>query len=58
MYLDVNLKMYTPETVLSHAGINDVLNDKSQTNTTRVSSEVLEKIHKKLSTFCSGYGLM
>ena len=50
--------MYTPETVLSHAGINDVLNDKSQTNTTRVSLEVLEKIHKKLSTFCSGYGLM
>ena len=32
-YLDVNLKMYTPETVLIHAGINDVLNDKSQLNT-------------------------
>ena len=29
-YLDVNLKMSTPETVLIHAGINDVLNDKSQ----------------------------
>ena len=24
--------------------------------TTRVSLEVLEKIHGKLSTFCSGYG--
>ena len=31
-YLDVNLKMYTPKTVLIHAGINDVLNDKSQSN--------------------------
>ena len=29
-YLDVSLKMYTPETVLIHAVINDVLNDKSQ----------------------------
>ena len=29
-YLDVNLKIYTHETVLIHAGINDVLNDKSQ----------------------------
>ena len=28
-YLDVNLKFYTHETVLIHAGINDVLNDKS-----------------------------
>ena len=28
-YLDVNLKMSTPETVLVHAGIKDVLNDKS-----------------------------
>ena len=26
--------------------------------TTRVSLEVLEKIHEKLSTFCSGYGLI
>ena len=31
-YLDVNLKMYTPKTVLNHAGINDDLNDKSQLN--------------------------
>ena len=80
--------MYTPETVLIHAGIKIVLNDKSQSNienllsnikymvdkcrrfgvksisisslvfTTRVSLEVLEKIHEKLSTFCSGYGLI
>ena len=28
-HLDVNFKMYTPETVLIHARINDVLNDKS-----------------------------
>ena len=26
--------------------------------TTRESSEVLEKIHEKLSTFCSSYGLI
>ena len=26
--------------------------------TTRVSLEVLEKIRQKLSTFCSGYGLI
>ena len=31
-YLDVNLKMYTPDTVLIHARINDVLNNKSQSN--------------------------
>ena len=32
-YLEVNLKTYAPETVLIHAGTNDVLNDKSQLNT-------------------------
>ena len=32
-YLDINLKTYTPETVFIHAGINDILNDKSQSNT-------------------------
>ena len=86
-YLDVNLKMYTPDTVLIHAGINDVLNNNSQSNTknllsnikymadkchkfgeknilisgfvftTRISLEVLEKIHEKLHAFCSSYGL-
>ena len=86
-YLDVNLKMYTPDTVLIHAGINDVLNNKSQSNTenllsnikymvdkyckfgvksilisglvftTRISLEVLEKIHEKHHTFCFSYGL-
>ena len=80
--------MLTPEAVLSHTGINDVLNDKSQSNTknllsnfkymvnecckfsvenilipgfvftTRESLEVLEKIHEKPGTFCSGYGLI
>ena len=85
-YLDVNLKMYTPDKVLIHAGMN-VLNNKSKSNTenllsnikymaekcrkfgvknilisgllftTRVSLEVLEKIHEKLHAFCSSYGL-
>ena len=32
-YLDVNLKVYIPETVLIYAGIKDVLYDKSQSNT-------------------------
>ena len=80
--------MYTPEAVLIYAGINDVLNYKSRSNTenilsnikymvgkcrkfcaknilisglvftTNVSLEVLEKIHEKLSTSCSGYGLI
>ena len=70
--------MYTPKTVLIHAGIGDVLNDKNQSNTenllsnikcmidkyrqfdmknilisgsvftTRVSLEVLEKVHEAL----------
>ena len=87
-YLDVNLKMYTPDTVLIHAEINDILNNKSQSNTenllgnikymvdkcrkfgvknllisglaftTRVSLEVLEKIHEKLYTFCTSNGLI
>ena len=73
--------MYTPDTVFIHAGINDVLNNNSQSNTenllsnteymvnkcrksgvkniliaglvfiTRVSLEVLEKIHEKLHVF-------
>ena len=80
--------MYTPDIVLIHAGINDALNNKSQSNTenllsnikymvdkyrkfgvkniltsclvftTRVSVEVLEKIHEKLHAFCSSYGLI
>ena len=31
-YVDVNLKMYTTKTVIIHAAINGVLNDKSQSN--------------------------
>ena len=80
--------MYAPDIVLIHAGINDALNNKSQSNTenllsnikymvdkyrkfgvknilisclvftTRVSVEVLEKIHEKLHAFCSSYGLI
>ena len=32
--------MYTPETVLAHAGINNVLNDKSQSNTENLVSNI------------------
>ena len=56
-YLDVNLKIYTPETVLIHTGINDVLNYNWFGFTTRVSLEVLEKKYME-KTFCSSYDLM
>ena len=39
-YLDVNLEMYTRGTVLIHAGINGILNDKSQSNTEKISSNI------------------
>ena len=39
-YLDVNLKMYTPETVIIHAGISNVLNDKRQSNTGNLFSNI------------------
>lgn len=39
-YLNVNLKMYTPEAVLIHAGINDMLNDKSQSNSENLFSNM------------------
>ena len=35
--LDVNLKVYTSEAVLIHTGINNVLNDKSQSNNENLS---------------------
>ena len=38
--LDVNLKMCTPDTVLIHAGINDVLSNKSQSNTGNLLSNI------------------
>ena len=31
-YLDVNLQMYTPKTVIIHVGINDLLNDSCHSN--------------------------
>ena len=34
------MKIYTPETVLIHAGIIDVLNDKSQSNTENLLSNI------------------
>ena len=45
-YLDVNLKMYTPDTVLIHAGINDVLNNKSQSNTENLLSNIKYMVDK------------
>ena len=48
-YLDVNLKMCTTGTVLIHAGINDVLNNKSQSNTENLLSNtkyMVDKCHK------------
>ena len=39
-YLDVNLKMYNLETVLIHTEISDVLNDKGQSNTENLLSNV------------------
>ena len=47
-YLDVNLKMYTPEAVLIDAGIN-MLNDKSKSNTENLLSNmkyIFDKCHK------------
>ena len=38
--------MYTPETVLIHAGINDVLNDKSQSNTENLVSNIKYMVYK------------
>ena len=45
-YLDVNLKIYTHETVLIHAGINDVLNDKSQSNSENLVSNIKNMVDK------------
>ena len=45
-YLDVNLKMYTPETVVIDAGINDVLNDKSQRNTENLFNNMKYIVNK------------
>ena len=47
-YLNVNLKMYTPEAVLIHAGIN-MLNDKSESNTENLLSNmkyIFDSCHK------------
>ena len=39
-YLDVHLKMCTPETVLIYPGISDILNDKSQSNTENLLNNI------------------
>ena len=47
-YLDVNLKMYTPEAVLIDAGIN-MFNDKSKSNTENLLSNmkyIFDRCHK------------
>ena len=40
--------MYAPETVLTHAGINDVLNDKSQLNTENLLCNIKCRVDKYL----------
>ena len=45
-YLDVDLKMYTPGTVLIHDGINDVLNNKSQSNTENLLRNIKYMVDK------------
>ena len=45
-YLDVDLKMYTPGTVLIHAGINYVLNNKSQSNTENLLRNIKYMVDK------------
>ena len=45
-YLDVNLKMCTPEKVLISAGINDVLNDKSKSSTENLVSNIKYLVDK------------
>ena len=39
-YLDVSLKMCTPDIVLIRAGINDVFKNKSQSNTENLLSKI------------------
>ena len=45
-YLDANLKMYTPDTVLIHAGKNDILNNMSQSNTENLLSNIKYMVDK------------
>ena len=45
-YLDVNLKMYTPDTVLIHARINDILNNRSQSNTENLLNNIKYMVDK------------
>ena len=42
----LNFKIYTPETVLIHAGISNVLNDKSQSNTENLLSYIKSMVNK------------
>ena len=51
-YLDVNLKMYSPDTVLIDAGINNVLNNNSQSNTKNVLSNI-----KYMADKCRKFGV-
>ena len=45
-YLDVNWKIYTPETVLIHARINDVSNNKSKSNAENILSNIKYMVDK------------
>ena len=52
-YLDINLKLYTSETVLIHAGINVVLNDKTQSNTKNLNIKyMVDKCEKYIYIWC------
>ena len=61
--LNPNLKMCTPKAVVIHAGINDALNHKSQSNNKKLSSNIKYMIDncRKFDVkniLISGYSLM
>ena len=47
-YLDVNLRMYGPKTVIIHVGINDLLNDYGDLNV----NKVLKNFHAMIKKCC------
>ena len=48
-YLDVNLKMYVPKTVIIHAGINDLLNDSGHSN----EENILNNFNAMIKNCCN-----
>ena len=45
-YLDVNLQMYAPKTVVIHVGINDLLNDSAHSNVKNILNNFNAMIEK------------